>query len=146
MACCEVEREAGALSEHQARQSDWASIFRIPSGPAVNAPQRKGRIHDCKLYRCLKSVFLLQHRGRPYMTMPGVSIIRLSARCSNFGLSQRANRMSCGTLQYARRDARDGHRALAEDGGGQARDCRARVRRGLSAVGAKRYGAGAFRC
>ena len=44
------------------------SIFRIPSGPAVSVPQRKGRIHDCKLYRRFKSVSPLQHRGRPYMT------------------------------------------------------------------------------
>ncbi len=36
----------------------------------VSVPQRKGRIHDCKLYRRFKSIFPLQHRGRPYMTLP----------------------------------------------------------------------------
>ena len=54
-----------ALSEHQAR----SSIFLIPSRPWVSVPQRKGRIHDCKLYGRFKSVFPLQHRKRPYMTM-----------------------------------------------------------------------------
>ena len=47
--------------------------FRIPSGPAVNAPQRKGRIQDGRLTRRFKAVFPLQHRGRSYRTMPSIS-------------------------------------------------------------------------
>ena len=34
------------------------------------AAKRPELPHDCKLYRRFKSVFPLQHRGRPYMTIP----------------------------------------------------------------------------
>ena len=71
-----VSAKPEALSELRARLSDWAPIFRIPSGPAVNAPQRKGRILDGKLYRRFKSVISLQHRGRPNRTTPSISLAK----------------------------------------------------------------------
>ncbi len=42
---------------------------------SYGVPQRKGRIHDCKLYRRFKSIFPLHHRGRPYMTKPARDMI-----------------------------------------------------------------------
>ena len=54
---------------------------------------------DCPLYRRFKSVFPLQHRGRPYMTVPSEAI-HLSPnhawaynnRCWSYGLLRRAEK------------------------------------------------------
>ncbi len=71
-----VSAKPEALSDLRSRLSDWAPIFPIPSAPAVTAPQRKGRIQDGKLYRRFKSDFPVQHRGRPYRTMPSIALAK----------------------------------------------------------------------
>ena len=70
----------------------------------------KGRIHDCKLYRRFKSVFPLQHRGRPYMTMPfsGFGFLRRGRRGRARGL-----KLEPPSLQLRWRDAELGsHTAM----------------------------------